>query len=379
MARRRDPGAPAADRPAAGSGAVLIVDLAAIVANYRLLAREAAAAEVAAVVKADAYGLGAARVAPALAAAGCATFFVALASEGAVLRASLPAATIAVFNGPDDETIGLYRAHGLTPVLNSPRQVALWQARGGGQAAMLHVDTGMARLGLSSAEVSALAAAPGQPGGLTLTHVMSHLAWAEDPAQPLNAVQLERFRAARATLAPVGGAVKASLANSSGIFLGADYHFDLVRPGAALYGIAPRPGGTNPLSQVVHFHARILQVLDVDSPMTVGYGAAHRVVRRGRIATVAAGYADGYLRSLSNQGHAFVGELRVPVVGRVSMDLTTLDVTDVPAEHARPGTMVELIGPRARTDAVAAAAGTIGYELLTRLGPRCERVYREPE
>ena len=378
MAKRREiPGPPAQQRPPAGFGAVLTVDLDAITANYRLLAAQAAGAEVAAVVKADAYGLGAERVATTLAAAGCRRFFVALASEGAALRHTLPGASIAVFNGVDADGIGLFRTHDLTPVLNTPEQIAAWAAGGDGAAAMVHVDTGMTRLGLAPAELARLLASP--PTGLSLSHVISHLACAEDPDHPLNSAQLAAFQAGLGALAAAGlGAVKASLANSSGIFLGPDYRFDMVRPGAALYGIAPSPGKPNPLRQVVHLYAKILQVRDVDSPQTVGYGARHRIVRHGRVATVAAGYADGYPRSLSNLGHAFIGDLRVPVIGRVSMDLTTIDVTDVAAEHVRPGTMVELIGPRARTDAVAAAAGMIGYELLTRLGTRCARVYRDP-
>jgi alanine racemase len=172
-------------------------------------------------------------------------------------------------------------------------------------------------------------------------------------------------------------AAPASFANSSGIFLGAEYHFDVARPGIALYGVNPTPGRPNPMAEVVRLQGKILQLRDVDSPQTVGYGAAHRVAAPGRIATVPVGYADGYLRSLSNNGFAAIGDVRVPVVGRVSMDLITLDVTNLRQEQARPGTIVDLIGGPCPIDEVAERAGTIGYEILTSLGPRYLRRYCE--
>ncbi len=200
---------------------------------------------------------------------------------------------------------------------------------------------------------------------------MSHLACAEEPEHPLNARQLEAFRAARARL-PVA---PASLANSAGVFLGTDYHFDLVRPGAALYGLEPLPGRANPLAPAVRLEAPIVQLRSIDSPMTVGYGATFQAAGKRRIATIPVGYADGYMRTLGNRGSAFVGDIRVPVVGRVSMDLITVDVTDVPEEDARPGATVELIGPRQSVDDLAHAAGTIGHEILTTLGHRYVRRY----
>jgi alanine racemase len=207
--------------------------------------------------------------------------------------------------------------------------------------------------------------------GLRVTCLMSHLACADTPDHPLNRRQLDAFRSTRERLPPVPG----SLANSSGIFLGPEYHADLVRPGAALYGLAPFRGRLNPMAQVVRLEARILQVREIDTGCTVGYGAMHCADRPERIATVAAGYADGYLRSLSNRGSGSIAGHRVPLVGRVSMDLITFDVSDVPQEHVFPGAMVELIGPDYPVDAVAADAGTIGYEILTALGPRYRRVY----
>ena len=200
---------------------------------------------------------------------------------------------------------------------------------------------------------------------------MSHLACADTPEHPLNARQRDSFRAALAILpkAPV------SFANSSGIYLGADYWGDLARPGAALYGVAPVPGQPNPMRGVVRLDGKILQVRQIDSGSTVGYGASHRAVGRERIATVAVGYADGFMRSLGNRGSGYIGAQRVPIVGRVSMDLITFDVSDVPELLARPGATIELIGPDHPIDAIAAEAGTIGYEILTALGARFARVY----
>lgn len=357
------------------AGAVLEIDLAAIAENWRRLsARLGAGVSTAAVVKADAYGLGMAAVAPALAAAGCRLFFAATLDEGLALRRLLREAEIAVLNGLLPGTGGEFRAARLVPVLNDLAQIAAWRADAGTRAlpAMLHVDTGMSRLGLPPAELARLAAAPEQLAELSLRAVLSHLACAEDAAHPLNAAQLAAFRAARAALPPA----PASLAASSGIFLGPDYHFDFVRPGVALYGVNPTPAPANPMRPVVRLKGRILQVRDVDSGATVGYGAAHRMARAGRVATIAVGYADGWLRSLSHRGSAGIAGQRAPVIGRISMDLLTLDVTGIDPALVRPGDFVDLIDDEHGVDAVAAAAGTIGYEILTALGRRYHRVYR---
>ena len=371
----RGPAGGDAEPPGTARGrATLIVDLGAVAANFQLVNAKLERARCGAVVKADAYNLGLAAVAPALAAAGCRDFFVADLDEGIALRRVLDRAAIYVLNGPIPGTAADFAAHRLVPVLNDLGQVALWAKwaqRHGGQAAALHVDTGMTRLGLSGAEVDTLATEPERLAGLDLACVMSHLACADEPDHPLNRQQLDGFRAVRSRLprAP------ASLANSAAIFLGPEYHFDLVRPGAALYGLRPLTEGPNPMAPVVRLEAPILQVRAVDSPMTVGYGATYRVSRRGRIATVPVGYADGYLRALSNRASAFIGGIRVPVTGRVSMDSIMLDVSDVPADSARPGAMVELIGPRHTTEDLAREAGTIGYEILTGLGHRICRRY----
>lgn len=351
---------------------ILEIDLGAIAANWRLLAARVGGPErAAAVVKADAYGLGAARVAPALAAAGCRRFFVATLDEGLVLRRALPDAEIAVLNGLMPPRPALFVRARLLPVLNDLSQVALWRRSGGGAPAMLHIDTGMARLGLARDERARLAAAPELMSGMTLAGIVSHLACAAAPEDPMNEAQRQAFAAALARLPRV----PASLSASSGIFLGPAYYFDFVRPGAALYGVNPLPGMPNPMAQVIRFQGRILQVREIDRAETVGYGAAHRMGRAGRIATVAVGYADGWLRSSSHRGSVGLAGRRVPVVGRISMDLLTLDVTGIDPMVARPGALVDLIDADHGVDAAAAAAGTIGYEVLTAIGRRALRLY----
>ncbi|HYN38671.1 MAG TPA: alanine racemase, partial [Rhodospirillales bacterium] len=265
--------------------------------------------------------------------------------------------------------------YGLMPVLNGLDDVAAWgtlaEMLGATLPAALHVDTGMSRLGLPEDELARLADEPGRLDGTGVVLVMSHLACADEPAHALNRHQLDAFAAARRRLPTAPG----SLAASSGIFLGADWACQMVRPGAALYGVAPVAGEDNPMQPVVTLAARILQVRQIDSGTTVGYGATHRTQAPAIIATAAVGYADGYLRALSNHGAGYIDGLRAPLVGRVSMDLITFDVTDVPPAVAHPGAAIELIGPHIGVDAVAAAAGSIGYEILTGLGARYARVY----
>ena len=357
------------------AGATLTVDLGAIRANYRLLRSRLGATACAAVVKADAYGLGAAAVAPALAAEGCRTFFVAHLDEALALRPLLPEAEIFVLNGLAAGAEPECAPHQVTPVLNSLAQVDAWAALGRrlGRAvpAALQVDSGTSRLGLGEAELDKLAASPERLDGIQLRLVMSHLACAERQDHPMNREQLRRFGAARARLPKA----PASLANSSGIFLGPDFHFDLARPGAALYGLAPVAGAASPMRPVVRLKGRIVQVREVAAGAAVGYGASWRTTGPRRIATVAVGYADGYLRSLGNRGTAFAGDAPVPLVGIVSMDTATFDVTDAP--QAVEGGFLELIGPKNPVDALAAEAGTIGYEILTAIGERYARIYAD--
>jgi alanine racemase len=361
---------------ARSAGAILNIDLAALAENYRILAgRAAAGVDCAAVVKADAYGLSLDRVAPALSAAGCRRFFVAQLDEGMALRSLLPEAEIHVLGGLLPGLEDAFLAHRLKPTLNSLGEIEIWARHAGRHgeplAADLHVDTGMLRLGLPPDELDRLAGEPDRLAGIEVALLISHLACAEQPDHPLNARQLASFHRARERLPTC----PASLANSSGIFLGSDYHFDLLRPGIALYGANPTPDSANPMRDVVHLRARVWQVREARPGETVGYGASYEVTRPMRIATVALGYGDGYPRALSNRGQVYVDGRAVPVVGRISMDSTTIDVSALPEGQVRPGTLVEVIGPDNPIDRVAAAAGTIAYELLTQLGGRLHRSY----
>jgi alanine racemase len=363
--------------PADRAGALLTIDLAAIRANYRLLRERLNGATCAAVVKADAYGLGARPVATALVDADCRHFFVAHLDEGVALRPNLPTdVELFVLHGAPPGTEADCLEHGLIPVLNGLEQVDGWTAlareRGRALPAILQIDTGMSRLGLSPRELDAVTAEPGRLDGIDLRYVMSHLACAEQQDQPMNAGQLARFHAARERLP----AAPASFANSSGIFLGAGYHFDLARPGAALYGVAPVAGRPNPMRPVIRLEGRVIQVRDIGAGDLVGYGATWRAAAPARIATVAVGYADGFPRTLSNRAVAYAGDTAVPLVGIVSMDTVTFDVSSLPeSEVPKPGGTVELIGERHPVDALAREAGTIGYEILTSLGGRYSRRY----
>jgi alanine racemase len=326
------------------------------------------------VVKADAYGLGAVPVARALAAAGCRTFFVAHVEEALALRGAVPAAEIAVLNGCPPGAARLFVAQRLIPVLNDLGRIQAWLRDAApdpaAPPAILHVDTGMHRLGLPMGDLAAALALDGF-AACRWRNVMSHLACSDEPDHPRNALQRERFASVRAQLP----GWRASFANSSGVFLGPDYWCDELRPGAALYGINPVPGRSNPLAQPLRLQAPILQVRRVDSAETVGYGAAHSVEKTAKIATIAVGYADGYLRTASGRGHLHIAGIAVPVIGRVSMDLITLDVSGLPEALAQPGTPVDVLGAQRTPDDLAADAGTIGYEILTSLGGRYHRRY----
>jgi len=368
-----------ADNLAAGTCGLLTIDVAAIVKNYKRLLSIHARNAVAPVVKADAYGLGAARVAPALAKAGAREFFVAQLSEAVALRQILNSTatgcTIYVLNGLQSGAEKEFLAHDLRPMLNALDEASLWknlsEAEGRPLAAALHVDTGMCRLGLPAKELDSLAGDHSLLDGIEIALLMSHLACADEPDHPLNEEQRQRFETARRRLPPF----RTSFANSSGVFLDRSYHFDLARPGVALYGANPTPGKPNPMCQVIRLQGKILQVRDIDAGQSVGYGATHKVKGPTRIATVGAGYADGYLRALSNRASAWIDKRKAPVVGRVSMDLITVDVSDFPESATRPGTLVDLLPPDEGVDGLASAAGTIGYEILTSLGRRYHRTY----
>jgi alanine racemase len=361
---------------AARAGAILTIDLGAIAENYRLLQEQAQTAVCAAVVKADAYGLGAEEVAPVLAQAGCRQFFVAHLDEGIELRRILgPGVTVAVLHGPLAGTESDFVAHDLVPVLNSLDQVRCWAATalvvGTKLPAILQTDTGMARFGLSETDVHTLIDDQQPLDALNVRLLMSHLACADEPGHPANGMQLALFQ----QLGKLLPCRRMSLAASSGIFLGPEYHFELVRPGAALYGIAPQAGRPNPMWPVVRLQGKVVQVREVPVHTPVGYGHTARTTTSSRLATVAVGYADGVLRSLSSRGGAWVNGSHVLLIGRVSMDSIVLDATALPEGSLLPGDLVDLIGPDQDLDAVAREAGTIGYELLTSLGARYHRQY----
>jgi len=359
---------------------VLTVDLDAIIANWRKLEKTAVPAECAGVVKADAYGCGAEPVAKALAAAGCKTFFVATLDEAAVVRAVLPDATIYALNGFFQNTGDAYAKVNCKPVIGDLHELAEWDVfcrrsgwRGG---AAIHIDTGMNRLGLTVAEAQGIIPRI-NAGDHGITLVMSHLVSGELVNNPTNARQLAAFR----EIASLFSNVPASLSSSSGIYLGAQFQFDMVRPGAALYGVNPTPEADNPMQPVVDLKARIVQIRNVERGETVGYGGTWTARRPTRLAIVAAGYGDGYFRAASaNDGtrgaEVVVAGKRCPVAGRISMDLMAVDITDLPQNTARRGHMVTLIGEGITVDELAHHFGTIGYEVLTSLGRRYARIYK---
>lgn len=368
--------------------AVLEIDLSAIAANWLDLEEKVAPARCAAVVKSDAYGLGLERVALALRDEGCITFFVATIEEGRRLRTTCEDCDIYVLDGLMPDTAPVFRAHGLRPVLSSLPEITEWVAfcrtASSSQPAAIQIDSGMTRLGIGAADLDWLTDEPEALEPFRPALVLSHLATADTPAHGMANDQLRRFQDAIQRLP----ATEYSLANS-GALIGTSgleiatrrsgFIFDLARPGIALYGGRAVTGQDNPMRNVVRYHARMLQVRRVGTGTPIGYGAAYRTPRAALIATVASGYADGYPRAAVNTAsgigpRAYLGEVPVRVVGRISMDLITVDVTDA-AELAQRGGWITLIDERTTLDDIADAAGTIGYEVLTGLGERAHRIY----
>ncbi len=351
----------------------LTVDLDALAHNHAVLRAAAGGAEVAPVVKADSYGLGVLPCARRLWAEGAQSFYVARVAGGEALRAALgPEPVIYVLDGALPGTEARLAAAGLTPVLSSLEQVESWSAQASGAGrlkAALHIDTGMNRLGLRPDEAEALALRLSALDRVEIDLVISHLACADEPGHPLNARQLKAFRAVRGLYPDA----RASLANSAAVFLGEDYLFEQVRPGIGLYGAGPCGTPDARFRTVAVLEAPILRVRTVRAGESIGYGAAFVASREVRVAVVAAGYADGVLRSFSPGGYAHLAGDRRPLLGRVSMDLIAIDVTGCDA--AVPGAMVELLGPNVAVDEAARLSGTSAYELLTRIGPRAERRY----
>ncbi|MCP5145424.1 MAG: alanine racemase [Gammaproteobacteria bacterium] len=357
--------------------ATITINLDALVSNYRALCSMAASGTCAAVVKADAYGLGVVPVARALAAAACREFFVADVNEGVALRAVLPSADfrIHVFEGVDDASAEATMAANLWPVLNSDRQIDCWQrtARRVGRElpCTLHVDTGMNRLGMPAHDALTRAGRADGLHGLALQLLITHLACADDPANPMNAAQLRAFGDVTAAF----GNIRTSIANSGGLMMAPEYHGDLPRPGIAMYGGNPQPGQDSPFRTVVTMTARVLQTRQVAAGATVGYGASYCAPGTRTLATLAAGYADGYPRALSNRGWVAISGHRAPVVGRVSMDTTVVDITDLPLAVSAGLDVAELIGTTISLDSVARWADSINYAVLTGLGRRPDRRY----
>jgi alanine racemase len=367
-----------ANAPREATG-VAIIRLGAIRRNYRKLRELSKPAETAAVVKANAYGLGVAQVFPALEREGCHTAFVATLAEAQALR-GLSNSTIYVLDGLLPCTAPVFEEAGLRPVLSSAEEVFEWSGYCNGRRrelpAAIHADSGMSRLGFPEEQVRLLAKTPELLSRFDLRLLMSHLACGDNVDHPKNEAQLKCFL----ELASLFPNIPRSLANSAGIFLGPPFRFDLTRPGIALYGGNPAAGNPNPMEPVIWLFGRIAKVSWARAGATVGYKATHTLERDTRIATAAVGYADGYFRALSASDErggppAYIGEDKLPLLGRVSMDLITFDATDAPEEAVSRGAWIELIGERVTVDDLASYAGTIGYEVLTSLGRRYHRIY----
>ncbi len=361
------------------AGGILDINLSALAENYRILCGQAPASECGGVVKADGYGLGAGIVGQTLYDAGCRTFFVALPAEGAKLRQVLPNVPIIILNGFFGDG-ALYLEHGLTPALGSLDDIVRWSdfcTKTAKQKlpAYLHVDTGISRLGIPPHDLPKLQELTTQIEAIDFKAVMTHLACADEPGHDMNETQCQNFDDVLNALPRNLKNLPRSFANSSGIFLGPDYQRDIMRPGVALYGANPTPNKPNPMQDVIELKGKIMQVDTLDKGTTVGYGSAYVTSRKERIAKIAVGYADGYPRNLGGIATAAIGGKRVPVVGRISMDMLTVDLTDIDEEISRVGDYVHLIGGGVPLDEVAKAAGTIPYEILTSLGHRYHRNY----
>lgn len=346
--------------------ATLTINLSALRANYQLLRTRHAKNSIAAVVKANAYGLGVKNVSLALWAEGCRDFFVATLAEAIELRANLPDAKIGVFQGLFAGEEQEFIHHRLTAVLNDISQVE----RFSGSDAMLHIDTGMTRLGLHESDLKNPVIGKLQAQNSLL--ILSHLACANTQNHPKNAEQLERFNTALQYFPNA----KASFANSAGVFLPSEFHFDIARTGCALYGISPTDD-KNPMQPVATLSAPILQIRTLDRDETIGYGATASAKKNSRIAIIGIGYADGYFRIISNQGFAFVDGHKVPLLGRVSMDMVAIDISAIPAAQITKTTRAEFINHTQTVDDLAKQCNTIGYEIFTRIGNRVRRVYNQ--
>ena len=360
------------------SNSFLEINIDSIIHNYQLINNKVGNTECAAVLKADAYGMGASVVAKALDKVGCSTFFVATIDEGIELRAcfSKNENQIAVLSGLLEGSEDIFYSNKLTPVLNDTEQIKKWaiynKQKKISAPSILHIDTGMNRLGITINELYDIIKNPTELKELHVEWIMSHLACGDQPRDIMNEKQLSVFLNAKKEFPNV----KASLANSAGVFLGQSYHLDMVRPGIALYGSGSGSIPSKPLKQVIKLYSRILQIRTLSTGASVGYGASYRVSEATRVATVGLGYADGYMRSLSNCSWVFFNGLRLPVIGRISMDYITIDITQIASEKIKTGDFIEIIGDKFTLDDLATVANTVPHELLTRLGTRHHRIYR---
>jgi len=354
---------------------VITIDLDALTANYRYCRDQLKPASCAAVVKADGYGLGIRHVARALHHAGCRQFFTATHREGIILRSLLPKVDIHVLEGVRSDCVEAFCDHQLIPVLITLQQVKNWASQGRALnrrlPAIIHIDSGMTRLGFGKPELQRLLENSDDLECIDLRYVMTHFASADEPGAALARRQLERFNELRQSLPPA----PTSIGNSAGALLGPEFAGDMARVGIALFGGNPYQEASIPVRPVLRVQSRILQLREIREETTVGYGATYSAQAGTRIATVGIGYADGYPWSLGNRGIAAINGHRVPVVGRISMDLITLDVSGVPDKFVQPGDMVDLIGPDISLEEVAELAGTISYEILTGLGQRASRTF----
>lgn len=360
-----------------GASGYLTIDMAALTRNYKRLAAAVAPSKAAAVVKANAYGLGADRLAPKLYAHGCRHFFVAQFVEALRLRPLLPVdAAVFVLNGLQPGNEFACARDGIVPVINSLEQWRQWgstaKTLGRTLSAALQFDTGMSRLGVPPEDRATLADLVRTESGINILFVMSHLASADDADSDQNHDQ----QAEMARIAVEFSQFDTCFANSGGIFLGKAFHGALARPGVALYGGAPTAERANPMEPVVSLDVIVVQTRTVPSGARVGYGASHVTTHETRLATIAAGYADGLPRALSSRGAVYCDGIRLPIVGRVSMDSITVDISALPEDRLKLGSRVEVLGPHQTLEDVARDAGTISYEILTGLGQRYERHYR---
>ncbi|WP_336288088.1 alanine racemase [Bartonella sp. CB60] len=356
--------------------AVATINVGALVANYTTLAQHVAPTECAAVVKANAYGLGADQIAPALYQAGCRTFFVAQIAEASQLKTILPSdATIALLNGLPHMAEEFVAHSGIVPVLNSWNAIECWQTlcqkKDKKFPAIVQIDTNMNRLGLDQKELQQLIKQPTLFEKAEIKYIISHLANADDNTHSSNYAQLAAFKTALTQL-PI---CKASFANSGGIFLGSDFYFDLVRPGIALYGIDPHGNHPTLLKPVLKLEAQVIQSRESDAGVPIGYGGSFITRRPSILTVISVGYADGWLRALSNKGAVYFNGHKLPIVGNISMDSIIVDSTDLECKKLQRGDWVELIGANQTVEQVSADANTIPYEILTSLGSRYKRIY----